>query len=150
MRLLPSLLAAASALALATSPLAQPVATPAPWAHQRSDLPPDPAIRFGVLPNGMKFAVARNATPKGEASVRLRIDAGSLSESEAQRGVAHFLEHMAFNGSKAVKEGEMVKILERTGLAFGPDTNAYTNLTETVYQLDLPRWTTRRSTPACS
>lgn len=137
MSLARTLIAAVSALALCTAATAQaPVART--WVQTRSDLAADPTIRFGTLPNGLKYAVARNATPQGEASVRLHIDAGSLSESEAQRGGAHFLEHMAFNGSKAVPEGEMVKILERAGLAFGPDTNAYTSFGETVYQLDLP------------
>jgi zinc protease len=71
--------------------------------------------------------------------VRLRFDAGSLMETDAQQGLAHFLEHMAFNGSKDVKEGEMVRILERLGLAFGADTNASTSFDETIYKLDLPR-----------
>lgn len=131
------LLAAVGASALSASVLAAPVPSE-PWPQAASDLPADPAIRFGTLPNGMKFAIARNTTPKGEASIRLRFDAGSLNETEAQRGVAHFLEHMAFNGSKSVKEGEMVRILERAGLAFGPDTNASTDFTQTIYQLDLP------------
>jgi zinc protease len=138
MRLRSLLFAAVGALALTAPAGFAQVRTLEPWPHTQSDLPPDPAFRFGVLPNGMKYAIARNATPKGEASVRLRIDAGSLSESEAQRGIAHFLEHMAFNGSTSVKEGEMVKILERAGLSFGADTNAYTGWTETVYQLDAP------------
>lgn len=126
-------------LLAAPAPLwAQPGPLPQSWPHERSDLKPDAGVRFGTLPNGLKYAVMANKTPPGEASIRLRIDAGSLSESEQQRGVAHFLEHMAFNGSKSVPEGEMVRILERQGLAFGPDTNAYTDMDETVYQLDLP------------
>lgn len=109
------------------------------WAHERSDLTPDPAVRFGTLPNGMRYALMRNATPPGQASLRLRIDAGSLMEADDQRGLAHFLEHMAFNGAAEIPEGELIRILERLGLAFGPDTNAYTSFDETVYQLDLPR-----------
>jgi zinc protease len=108
------------------------------WPQARSDLKTDPAVLFGVLPNGMRYAIARSATPPGEASLRLRIDAGSLDETAADQGLAHFLEHMAFNGSKRVPEGEMIKILQRHGLAFGADTNASTSWTETVYQLDLP------------
>src|SRR5690606_16574197 len=73
------------------------------------------------------------------AALRLRLDAGSLMEADDQQGLAHFLEHMAFNGSKSVPEGDMVKILERLGLAFGADTNASTSFNETVYKLDLPR-----------
>jgi len=110
----------------------------AAWPHERSDIKPDPAIRFGQLPNGMRYAIQRNATPAGEASVRLRIDAGSLMEKENQLGLAHFMEHMIFNGTKNVPEGEFVKRLERVGLAFGPDTNAYTSFDETVYILELP------------
>ncbi len=109
------------------------------FAQEVSDLKPDPAIRFGKLPNGMRYAIRHNATPPGQASLRLRIDAGSLMETDDQRGLAHFLEHMAFNGSKTVPEGEMVKILERLGLAFGADTNASTSYDETIYRLDLPR-----------
>lgn len=125
-------LAAASALALA--------AVLSPAAAQRpSDVVADASIRRGALPNGMHYAIQRNTTPLGGASVRMRVDLGSTAEAEDQRGLAHFLEHMAFNGSKGVPEGEMIKILERYGLAFGADTNASTGFTETVYKLDLPR-----------
>ncbi|MDP8915655.1 MAG: insulinase family protein, partial [Pseudomonadota bacterium] len=83
-------------------------------------------------------AVVRNATPKGEASLRLRIDAGSLMERDDQQGLAHFMEHMIFNGTRNVPEGEFVRRLERLGLAFGPDTNAFTSFDQTVYMLELP------------
>ncbi len=112
---------------------------PGEWAQARSDVAPDPTIRFGALPNGMRYAIRKQTIPPGQAAIRLRIGAGSLMETDAQQGLAHFLEHMAFNGSKAVPEGEMIKILERLGLAFGADTNASTNFDETVYKLDLPR-----------
>jgi len=112
---------------------------PGQWAQELSDVAPDPAWRFGVLPNGMRYALRKNATPPGQASVRLWFDAGSLMEADDQQGLAHFLEHMAFNGSKNVPEGDMVKILERHGLAFGADTNAQTSFDETAYQLDLPK-----------
>ena len=129
-------LAAAAALAACA---AFPNAGSAPdWAFETSDLPSDPAVRYGVLDNGMRYAVMANATPSGVASMRLRFDAGSLQEEEDQRGLAHMLEHMAFNGSENVPEGEMIRILERTGLEFGPDTNAYTSVDETVYMLDVP------------
>jgi zinc protease len=110
-----------------------------PWAQAKSDIPPDPAIRFGILPNGMRYAVMKNATPAGQTSIRLRIGSGSLEERDDQQGLAHVLEHMAFKGSTHVPPGEMLKLLEREGLAFGPDTNAETEWTQTVYQLDLPR-----------
>jgi zinc protease len=109
------------------------------WRHLASDVPVDPAIRFGQLPNGMRYAIMKNATPPGEASVRLRIDAGSLNERDDQRGVAHFLEHMVLNGTRNVPEGEFVKRLERAGLRFGPDTNASTDFEQTVFKLDLPK-----------
>ena len=96
-------------------------------------------MRFGVLPNGMRYAIIRNASPPGQASMRLRFDAGSLMETDAQQGLAHFLEHMAFNGSKGIAEGDMVKMLERRGLAFGADTNASTEFRGTTYKLDLPQ-----------
>ncbi|HEX7757879.1 MAG TPA: insulinase family protein [Caulobacteraceae bacterium] len=109
------------------------------WPQAHSDLPPDPAIRFGALPNGMRYAIMKNATPPGQASLRLHIDAGSMMEADNQQGLAHFLEHMAFRGSKNVPDGEMIKILERHGLAFGADTNAQTDFDGTVYKLDLPK-----------
>jgi zinc protease len=112
---------------------------PGQWAHELSDIAPDPRVRFGVLPNGMRYALEKNATPPNQAAVRLWFDTGSMMEADDQQGLAHFLEHMAFNGSKNVPEGEMIKILERHGLAFGADTNASTGLDETVYQLDLPK-----------
>lgn len=112
---------------------------PGQWPQAASDVAPDPDIRFGALPNGLRYAIRRQTVPPGQAAIRLRIAAGSLMENDDQQGLAHFLEHMAFNGSKAVPEGEMVKILERMGLAFGADTNASTSFDETVYKLDLPR-----------
>jgi zinc protease len=108
------------------------------WPQGRSDLKADPAILFGTLPNGMRYAILKNATPAGQAALRLRIGSGSLQETDAQQGLAHFLEHMAFKGSTHVAEGEMVKILQRKGVAFGPDANASTGWTQTVYMLDLP------------
>ncbi|MDO9335563.1 MAG: insulinase family protein [Caulobacter sp.] len=120
----------------AVNPLILP---PGQWAQASSDVAADPAIRFGALPNGMRYALMKNATPPGEAALRLHFRAGSLNEADDQQGLAHFLEHMAFNGSKAIPEGELVKILERHGLAFGADTNASTNFDETIYQLNLPK-----------
>jgi zinc protease len=112
---------------------------PGQWPQESSDVKADPDIRFGALPNGMRYAIRRQAIPAGQAAVRLWFDAGALDETDAQQGLAHFLEHMAFNGSKAVPEGDMVKILERLGLAFGADTNASTGFDETIYKLDLPK-----------
>ncbi|MGO4410893.1 MULTISPECIES: M16 family metallopeptidase [unclassified Brevundimonas] len=110
-----------------------------PWAQVASDIRADPAVRFGVLPNGMRYAIMKNATPPGQASLRLRIDAGSLMENDDQLGLAHFMEHMAFNGTTNVPENELLRILERLGLAFGADTNAFTSFDQTAYTLELPR-----------
>ncbi len=134
-----SLLAAVlTTLAACATLLHREAAPHASWPHETSDLPPDPAVVYGRLPNGLRYAILENDTPSGVGALRLRIDAGSLMEDDDQRGLAHVLEHMAFNGSANVPEGEMVRMLERAGLAFGPDTNAYTSVDETVYQLDLP------------
>ncbi|TFW15319.1 insulinase family protein [Brevundimonas intermedia] len=147
------LLVAVSGLALTTGAFAAPalaqtaapaaatavqVAPSAPWAQAASDIPADPAVRYGLLPNGMRYALLHNATPPGQASFRLRIDAGSLMERDDQKGLAHFMEHMAFNGTKEVPENEMLRILERLGLAFGADTNAFTSFDQTAYMLELP------------
>ena len=134
--------ALAAALLLAFSPAtAQPATGLAvgQWPQAVSDLKADPAVRFGALPNGMRYAIRKQSIPAGQAALRLWFDTGSLMETDGQQGLAHFLEHMAFNGSKEVKEGEMIKILERLGLAFGADTNASTGFSETIYKLDLPR-----------
>ncbi|MDX9997395.1 MAG: insulinase family protein [Phenylobacterium sp.] len=135
-----ALAACATLPAQVPAPAAEPVRlAPGEWPQARTDIAPDPDIVFGALPNGMRYAIRRQTIPPGQAAIRLRFDAGSLMEEDDQRGLAHFLEHMAFNGSKAVPEGEMVRVLERLGLAFGADTNASTSLEETIYRLDLPR-----------
>ncbi len=133
------LLAAASATVLtAASPVLAQVAPSDPWVQATSDIPADATVRFGTLPNGMQYAIMRNASPPGQASFRLRIDAGSLMENENQLGLAHFMEHMAFNGTTNIPENDLLRILERRGLAFGADTNAYTGFDETVYILEIP------------
>lgn len=135
------LLLAALLVSVALPAQAEPAAV-APaheWPFAKSDLPPDPAYRFGRLDNGMRYIIRPNATPKGTGMVQFWVDAGSIAETEEERGYAHFIEHMAFNGSTRVPEGEMVKLLEREGLAFGADTNASTDFDVTLYKLDLPR-----------
>ena len=134
------LLAAASVAVLtAAAPALAQVQPSDPWAHATSDIPADTNVRFGVLPNGMQYAILRNATPPGQASFRLRLDAGSLMENEDQLGLAHFMEHMAFNGTTNIPENDLLRILERLGLAFGADTNASTGFDQTIYMLELPR-----------
>lgn len=98
----------------------------------------DPAIRTGVLPNGLRYSVMRNATPPGAVSMRLQIDVGSFEEGENERGVAHFLEHMAFNGTRNFPENELDRILAPAGVQFGRDQNASTGYFNTTYMLDLP------------
>ncbi len=95
-------------------------------------------IQQGVLENGMQYYIVPNQTPKNEVVIRMRVGVGSMYESPKDAGIAHFLEHMAFNGSSNVPEGEMIAILERYGLQFGADTNASTGFEETIYKLDLP------------
>ncbi|HEX8307019.1 MAG TPA: insulinase family protein [Allosphingosinicella sp.] len=108
------------------------------WFYRNSDIAPDPAWTFGTLPNGLRYAVRRNAVPEGQVSVRLRIDAGALHEEERERGWAHFVEHMAFRGTKNFGDGEVRETWQRLGASFGSDTNASTEPTQTVYMLDLP------------
>ena len=122
---------------LLAAPVFSASASATPW--PRSDIPADPAVTFGVLLSGMRYAIMHNATPSGQVSVRLRIGAGSMQERPEQRGLAHFLEHMAFRGSVRVPDGEINRTLERLGLRFGADTNASTGQEETIYRFDLPR-----------
>ena len=110
-----------------------------PWAQAASDVPVDPSVRFGTLPNGMRYAILKNATPPHQASLFLRIDAGSLMEKDDQLGLAHFMEHMAFNGTTNIPKNDLINILERLGLKFGADLNAATGFDQTYYQLNLPR-----------
>ena len=105
---------------------------------QSTDLTPDPAAITGQLDNGFSYVVRRNAEPPGRVSFRLHIDAGSLHERDDQRGLAHFLEHMVFNGTRSYSADELVPMMQRLGIAFGAHANAYTSFDETVYMLDLP------------
>ena len=111
----------------------------ASWPHEDSDIAVDPEVEFGTLDNGMRFAIRRNAEPPGRVSLRLHVAAGSLHEADNQRGLAHFLEHMLFNGSKNFPDVEnLLGQMQRLGIAFGSHANAYTSFDETVYMLDLP------------
>ena len=103
------------------------------WAHERSDIKPDPRVTFGKLANGMRYTLMRNSTPANAVTLYFRIAAGSLHETDEQRGLAHMLEHLAFQGSKNVARGELLKMLQRLGASPGADANAYTSFDETVY-----------------
>lgn len=108
------------------------------WLYKGSDIPPDTDWKLGVLPNGVRYALRRNGVPPGQVAIRVRIDAGSLMESDSERGFAHLIEHLTFRGSVYVADGEAKRIWQRLGTTFGSDTNAATTPTATSYKLDLP------------
>tara|TARA_R110002033_G_scaffold42421_3_gene83392 strand:- start:36805 stop:39723 length:2919 start_codon:yes stop_codon:yes gene_type:complete len=112
-----------------------------PWLYKNSDIPVDRSWTFGELDNGMRYAVKRNGVPPGQVSIRLRVDAGSLMETEEEQGFAHFMEHLTFRGSTHVPDGEAKRVWQRLGATFGSDSNAETTPTQTVYKLDLPNAT---------
>ena len=124
---------------LITFPVLAAPAAKTGWAQDQSDLAADPAVTFGQLPNGMRYAVMHNAMPSGQVSFRLRFDVGSMMEEKGQAGIAHYLEHMAFRGSTHVRDGDVFKRMQRLGAALGADTNAQTGDDSTLYQFDLPR-----------
>ena len=105
---------------------------------QAAPLPLDPAVRHGVLANGLTYYIRQNSKPADRLELRLAVNAGSCLEEDDQQGLAHFLEHAAFNGTQHFEKQEMVDFLEALGVGFGPDLNAYTSFDETVYQLKLP------------
>jgi zinc protease len=120
-----------------SAPVASEVSAAAPTQPIEA-LPLDPAVRVGQLPNGLRFFIRHNEEPRNRMEMRLAIDAGSLLEADDQRGLAHFLEHMLFNGTRRFEKSALVDFLERTGMRFGADVNAYTSFDETVYELTIP------------
>ncbi|MBF0378490.1 MAG: insulinase family protein [Desulfamplus sp.] len=98
----------------------------------------DPALVEGVLPNGIRYFLFKNATPKDRVSMHLNVQAGSMHERDDQQGVAHFLEHMLFNGSTHFKPGELIEYFQSIGMMFGADANAQTGFFETIYDILLP------------
>ncbi|MCP9770046.1 insulinase family protein [Lacihabitans sp. LS3-19] len=104
----------------------------------KEKLPMDPAVKVGKLSNGLTYYIRKNVEPKNRAQLRLVLKAGSILEDENQRGLAHFMEHMDFNGTKNFPKNEMVNFLEKNGIQFGADLNAYTSFDETVYMLPVP------------
>jgi zinc protease len=127
-------IAALVVAALAASATVAPAQTFAP----QEPIPFDAAVVRGSLPNGLQFFIRKNARPEKRVLLRLAVKAGSLYETANQQGLAHFLEHMAFNGSAHFKPGELVSYFESTGARLGPHVNAYTSFDETVYMLELP------------
>jgi zinc protease len=98
----------------------------------------DPSVKMGKLKNGITYYIKKNAEPKNRAELRLAVKAGSVLETDAQQGLAHFMEHMNFNGTTNFPKNELVNFLQKTGVRFGADLNAYTGFDETVYMLPIP------------
>ncbi|HEY6045045.1 MAG TPA: insulinase family protein [Pyrinomonadaceae bacterium] len=101
-------------------------------------MPVDPQITTGKLPNGMRYYIRANKKPEKRAELRLVVNAGSILEDDDQQGLAHFVEHMAFNGTKHFPKNEIISFMESLGMRFGADINAYTSFDETVYMLSVP------------
>lgn len=120
------------------TPQAKTQATPRPWPQTSSDIAPDKAAIFGTFENGFRYIIYPNPEPPKRVSLRLHIAAGSLMEADNQQGVAHFLEHMVFNGSKDYSAEDLIPKMQRLGISFGAHINAHTSFDETVYMLDLP------------
>jgi zinc protease len=116
--------------------------TPAPATPASASLaqpiPIDPAVTTGELPNGLRYYIRANAEPARRAELRLVVNVGSIVEDTGQEGLAHFVEHMAFNGTKNFPEQALVAFMESIGMRFGPSVNAYTSFDETVYMLQIP------------
>ncbi|MFA5262444.1 MAG: insulinase family protein [Opitutaceae bacterium] len=109
-----------------------------PWSLENVEIKSSPQVTWGRLENGLRYAIMPHASPPGRVSMRLLVTAGSLNENDDERGYAHFVEHMAFNGTKHFPAGELVRFLQRQGAAYGPNVSANTYRTRTLYKLDLP------------
>jgi zinc protease len=120
------------------APVAVEAPPPAPAAPADGATPLDPQIRKGTLANGLTYYVMKHQKPEQRATLWLAVNAGSVLEDDDQRGLAHFVEHMAFNGTKRFAKQAIVEYIEKVGMQFGADVNAYTSFDETVYQLTVP------------
>lgn len=109
------------------------------WPQEASDLQPDPSVVYGGLPSGFRYVLMQNKRPENRVSMHLFVQTGSMHERDVEQGVAHFLEHLMFNGSAHFKPGELVKYFQDIGMRFGPDANAHTGFYSTVYDIDLPK-----------
>ena len=116
------------------APAAKTTAKPA----TSTTIPNDPSVRIGKLPNGLVYYIKKNVEPKNRAELYLGNKIGSLMENDDQLGLAHFTEHMAFNGAKDFPKNEIINYLQKAGVRFGADLNAYTGFNQTVYQLPIP------------
>ena len=101
-------------------------------------IPPDPAIRIGKLENGLTYYIKQNKKPEQRIELRLAINAGSICETDAQQGLAHFCEHMCFNGTKTFPGNKLIDVLEEMGVKFGAELNAFTSFDQTIYMLKVP------------
>jgi zinc protease len=126
---------ARQAPASAPAPVQTPAAATAPLTAK---IPGDPSILTGQFANGLKYYVRRNGKPENRAELRLVVNTGSVLEANDQQGLAHFVEHMAFNGTKNFPKLEIVSFMESIGMRFGPSVNAFTSFDETVYMLQVP------------
>ena len=134
-----TILASAALLAAAAPAMAGHAIPAVTFAQERSTFKADPNAIYGRLPNGMTYVIEHNATPAGTAAIQMRVRAGSMMETDAQKGLAHFVEHMAFEGTTHIKHGELKPMLERSGFAFGADANAFTTDSTTTYVLNAPK-----------
>ncbi len=138
-----ALLVAGNASAQQTA-TAKPAATAAAAAPALTEvLPVDSKVTIGTLPNGIRYYIRQNPKPEKRAELRLVVNTGSINEDEDQLGLAHFLEHTAFNGTRNFKKNELVSYLQSIGVRFGPDLNASTGFNETIYILPVPSDTMR-------
>jgi zinc protease len=140
MRYLSFLALLAAAPAISQAP--RPAATTDSFALT-ARIPTDSKIRSGTLTNGLRYYIRKNTKPEQRAELRLVVNAGSVLETESQRGYAHFVEHTAFNGTRHFAKNDLVKYLQSIGVRFGADLNAYTGFDETVYILPIPTDTAR-------
>ncbi len=107
------------------------------WPHEKSSLPKHDTAIYGRLDNGFRYIIQQNANPVERVSLQLMVLAGSLMEDDNEKGVAHFLEHLAFNGTKNFPAGKLIPFFQSNGMTFGKDANAYTSLKETVYEVNI-------------
>lgn len=114
------------------------VALHAGWPIETPDLHPDPAWHWGTLPNGLRYVVRQNALPAGRVSYRFVVQVGAMHETPAERGFAHFVEHMAFNGTRRFPGESLQAEMEKRGIGFGPESSAFTFHTHTIFQFDAP------------
>ena len=130
---------AATSLAQSTARASQQTATaPAQSTGLSQPMPVDPQITIGKFSNGLRYYIRANKKPEKRAELRLVVKAGSILEDDDQQGLAHFVEHMAFNGTKNFPKQDLVQFIESLGMRFGADLNAYTSFDETVYMLQVP------------